>query len=699
MSLSEILGSAVSGLAASQAGLRTVSNNIANVGTSGYARERISLSTGVTAGRVTGVITGEPQRIADRFLEANAYRRASDVGRTQVSADYQDRLQALLGAPGAEAGLPARLDAIAAGAVAMAASPASAQTRAAFVGSVDDAITSMRQLDSDVGNLRADADSAVATHVATVNGLLARIHDLNDSVARQTGLGQNAAGAFGQRLAALDELGGLLSVSIRDQPDGRVTIDTAAGGVLLDKRLRLLSYPAGSTGTAQPVYPPIDIRFADADGNIGAATGERLDSASVGGRIGALLDLRDHVLPAFSETLGTVFAGLAEALNAASNTGSSVPAPQQLAGRQTGLVASDRLGFAGAAMFAVVGADGTLIARTSVDLAALGPAATVADAVAAINTGLGGAGTASFANGRLVLTATAANTGVATAQSPGNASNRGSVGFAQFFGLNDLVESPDSLLVPPGFVASDPHGFAPGQTAELVMRDTSGRVLGSHALTANAGSTFGDLVTELNAGSLGTFGSFALDSRGRFAFTANNTVVAPAIAFAADSTDRFGTGRSFSSLSGLTGLASGLASSQVRPRVAADPGLLPLARLDTGVAIGGKALGAGDLRGALDFGNRIAQAIDLGKHGTVTSAALGQSLIGRTGSASVRASAALVDAAARRDDAVNRRDNFSGVNIDEELAQMVVLQNSYSAAARVISTASEMYDTLIAMIR
>ncbi|WP_416366522.1 flagellar basal body rod C-terminal domain-containing protein [Sphingomonas aurantiaca] len=33
------------------------------------------------------------------------------------------------------------------------------------------------------------------------------------------------------------------------------------------------------------------------------------------------------------------------------------------------------------------------------------------------------------------------------------------------------------------------------------------------------------------------------------------------------------------------------------------------------------------------------------------------------------------------------------------LAQMVVLQNSYSAAARVISTASQMYDTLISMIR
>jgi flagellar hook-associated protein 1 FlgK len=30
---------------------------------------------------------------------------------------------------------------------------------------------------------------------------------------------------------------------------------------------------------------------------------------------------------------------------------------------------------------------------------------------------------------------------------------------------------------------------------------------------------------------------------------------------------------------------------------------------------------------------------------------------------------------------------------------MVVLQNSYSAAARVMSTATQMYDTLIAMFR
>ena len=48
---------------------------------------------------------------------------------------------------------------------------------------------------------------------------------------------------------------------------------------------------------------------------------------------------------------------------------------------------------------------------------------------------------------------------------------------------------------------------------------------------------------------------------------------------------------------------------------------------------------------------------------------------------------------------MNRRDSFSGVNLDEELSQMVVLQNSYSAAARVMTTANQMYDTLLDMVR
>lgn len=698
MSLNNILGSAVSGLAAAQAGLRSVSNNIANVGVSGYARERVNLSTGVVSGQVSGVKVGEPSRVADRFLEANVYRRAGDYGRADVTAGYLDRLQSLLGQPGAASGLPARLDAITSSAVAMTGSQSSAQTVAVFTADVQDAIDSMQQLTTDVDGLRGDVESEVGYSVDKINSLLKRIHDLNSTVAAATGQGRNVGGAADQRMTAIEELSSLISVNVRDQPDGRVSIETANGATLLDKKLRQLNYPNAGLGTSQPVYPTIEIRFAEDSGAMGAATGEKLDSAAVGGKLGGLLDLRDRALPAFSEQMGVLFSGLSEALNAVSNAGSTVPPPASLDGRQTGLVGGDRLGFTGAATFAVTKADGTLVAKTSVNFDTMPAGATVNDMVAAINAGLGGAGTATFTDGKLSIKANAAGNGVVVAQNEANPSARGGVGVSQYFGLNDFVRSDSSTLVPSGLAAGDPHGFAAGETTQIVLRDATGRALTNYTLTPAAGGTVGDLVTQLNASPLGDFGAFSLDDRGRMRFEPTASLSGATLSVPSDSTDRFGTGRGFSALLGLTGTSSGLGNAQVRPEVLASPGKLPLAQFQDNVAVGAKALGAGDTRGATAFVNKLAGSLDLGKDGTTTIERFSSLLLGRTGLEASQATGNLLDAAARRDDAVNRRDSFSGVNIDEELAQMVILQNSYSAAARVISTASEMYDTLLNMV-
>ncbi|WP_010544736.1 flagellar hook-associated protein FlgK [Sphingomonas elodea] len=701
MALNDILGTAVSGLAAAQAGLRAVSNNIANVGVTGYARERVALSTSVINGQVSGVNVGEPERIADRFLEATVYRRAGDYGRADVTSSYLGRLQSLLGEPGASSGLPARLNAITASATAMTGSQSSAQTKAVFTGNVADALASMQQTTRDVDGLRADVESEVGYSIDKINTLLQRINDLNGTVAQATGQGRSSSGAADQRMNAIEELSGLLSVNVRDQPDGRVFIETTSGQMLLDTRLRQVDYPnkGNGTGSSQTTYPDISIRFASKDGAMGALTGEKLDSAAIGGKLGGLLDLRDRALPAFSEQLGTVFSGLAEALNAVSNEGTSVPPPASLTGRQTGLTATDRLGFTGKATFAVTQADGTLVAKTEVDFDALGPAATVADLVSAINTGLGSAATASFTNGVLRFAAAAGGNGVAIAQSTSTPSQRAGVGVSQYFGMNDVIRSDSSSLVPTGFNAADPHGFTTGQSAQIVLRDASGLALTSYTLQPTTGGTMGDLVTTLNSSPLGHFGSFSLDSRGRMRFEPVSGMSGAVLSVAADSTDRAGSGRTFSSLSGLSGLNSGLDVAEVRNDIAANPSQLPLARLDTTAAVGTKALGSGDTRGATAFVNKLAGTLDLGKDGVTTVGRFSTQLLGRAGLEASQAQSRLEDADARKSDAVNRRDSYSGVNIDEELSQMVVLQNSYSAAARVMTTASQMYDTLLQMVR
>ena len=42
--------------------------------------------------------------------------------------------------------------------------------------------------------------------------------------------------------------------------------------------------------------------------------------------------------------------------------------------------------------------------------------------------------------------------------------------------------------------------------------------------------------------------------------------------------------------------------------------------------------------------------------------------------------------------------SISGVNLDEELANMILLENAYAASARIINTTAEMYDILLSIV-
>jgi flagellar hook-associated protein 1 FlgK len=56
-------------------------------------------------------------------------------------------------------------------------------------------------------------------------------------------------------------------------------------------------------------------------------------------------------------------------------------------------------------------------------------------------------------------------------------------------------------------------------------------------------------------------------------------------------------------------------------------------------------------------------------------------------------------ASAVLEEANNRRQAKEGVNLDEELVNMTTFQQAYNASARLIQAASDMYDTLIGMLR
>ncbi|MFN7398824.1 MAG: FlgK family flagellar hook-associated protein [Sandaracinobacter sp.] len=694
MALFDILGVAASGLSAAESGLRTVSNNIANVGSPGYARQVAGQSPLVLGGRVAGVWVQEPQRIADRFLEQAVFRQSAGASNAATRAGYLDRLQTLLGPPGGTGGVSGRMDSIVRQAITLTAGQGEAASGAVLISTLSDATSSMAQLSADMGSLAIEADTEISYAITRANDLLQRVAMLNDTIACQSYIGRDTTGLIDQRNVAVEELSGLLRVETRDMPDLRVTIETASGVMLLDNRVRQIAAPGTGSGALLPDHKALQVHLLADDGSLGPATGEELDASAAGGHIGALMGVRDGAIPAAMDRLDGLFRVLAGRVNAAAAAGTTLPPPASMEGRVTGLVGTDRLGFTGSVRLAVAQVDGLATQSFILDFDALGPAATIDDAVAAINAGLGGAATASFTAGVLRLSATVAGTGIAIGPLDGLPDSRSGVGFSHFFGLNDVLRSGAEPLVPMGLAAGDPHGFGAGERAEIVLRDDNGRLLARQTITGSGGPAFSDLLTEMNGGNLGRYGRFAFDAEGSLAFTPTAAFQGSRLAVATDSTNRFGTGVGLSSLLQLSGPML-LQTAALRQGLTGSG--LPLGHL---VAQGGAGrIVAQDGMMATAMVDRLTGNLPTAGTGILALAGVTTGFVMDVATAATRTLSESDDLSAMLKDATSRRDSVSGVNVDEELSQMVILQNSYAAAARVMTIAQDMYDVLLNMVR
>ena len=74
-------------------------------------------------------------------------------------------------------------------------------------------------------------------------------------------------------------------------------------------------------------------------------------------------------------------------------------------------------------------------------------------------------------------------------------------------------------------------------------------------------------------------------------------------------------------------------------------------------------------------------------------------LLADVGTQTRRAQISRDSSAALLESAQQQREALSGVNLDEEAANMLRFQQAYQAAAQVIATSSTMFDTLLNAVR
>ena len=697
MSLDQVMRSAISGLNAQQTALRNTASNVANVNTPGYVRTEVSLAARSVNGQGAGVEVAAVRRVADEFLQQELVRASGYTAYYDAQAKIYDRLQALLGDPGSNAHLSGRIDAMFQSFTKLATDPADLARRVDGVQKVATLLDEVGRLSASVQDLRTEADRRIVADVDRLNTALVKIDRLNAEISRTSVAGTEATGLMEQRQQAIEQIADIVDLRTVEQADGRLHLYTTSGLPLIDNSLRQLVYESGGQVGATSRFDAITVNRVDLATGQPAGNGDPLFPALRSGSLKGLVEMRDVGLVDAADMLGSLASGLMDALNGAHNASSAVPPPASLTGRNTGALATDPHGFTGRATFAALDASGAVVAQTTIDFSAH---VTLGDVVTAVNAGLGGDATLTLSGGAFAFAAVAGQSaGVVVAQDPASPSARAGRGFADTFGLNDLVRADAPAHFDTGLDGGAGHGFGATGTVRLELRGPGGQIARSHTLDfASLGGTVTSVLGDLNTAFTGV-ASFALDDDG-----ALNVTPAPgregfAIHVADDVTQRGTTGVSFSRFFGLgAGYPATAASGmELRADIRAAPERLALARFDAAAV---PVLSDTDNAGALALEAARGQAMGFGAAGGLgtvqrTVSEYAAAVLGAIGGEAGRTEGLALDRQVLSDEIRSRRDAVSGVNLDEELANMVLFQNAYNAAARLISTANQMYETLL----
>ena len=705
MSLSTITSTASSGMLAAQTGLNAVSDNVANLNTTGYVEKIVELNSQAIQGVGTGVQASGVVLAANQFLQNASLAATASASQSTAVSNMLSQAQSLFGDPGSTTGYFNLLNQVSSDFQAAASDPASSLSGIQVVQDVNQFLDQSQSIAASLGGLSTQADSQISSDVTEANQLLSQIAGLNKNIAAATTMGADATNSQEAQGELITQLGSLMDVKAQANSTGGVTLTTQSGVLLVGQGgAATLAYTPSATAASQ-------LTVTQPGGN--AQNPANLQLAS--GEIQGLLSLRNTQLPALQDQLSEYVTQAVNALNQAHNASSSVPPPAQLTGQNIGIDLTTAIaGFSGTTTVAVVNAAGQLQQSVAIDFTnhtmsvnGGGPTSyTPATFVASLNTALGAAGTATFANGVLSIGATVAGTGVAIADGTPPSTSLNGQGFSQYFGLNNLISAGGITNYQTGLTGADPSGFPAGQTLTLRISGASGSQITDVTVTTPAVTTVQGLVNALNSTStgVGLYGQFGLDSAGELSFTPN-TPGGASLSVVDDNTVSSDGGESVTQLFGISNQqrASRTDGYSVRADIAANPSKVAFATLDLAAAPANPVLAIGDGSGALRAAQANTVTLNFDAAGGLAAASTtvnqyGAQLAGALGNQAAAAAQASTNAQAVQTEANARLQSVEGVNLDQELVNLTTYQQAYNASARLVTASQDMFTALLNMV-
>ncbi len=309
------LNSSAGALGAYQQALNVIQNNVNNASTPGYARQQMQLESlpfDASNNLTGGVAAGEVQSTRNRWADQEVRQQVQDLGYFDQKASIVQPLENAFDISG-EDGIAGHLDRLFASFSAWSADPASGASRQAVLDQAQALSASFQQTAQRLSEASISARQQTGSTMQSINTLAAKIQGYN---AERLRTGRADAGLDAQLQSSLEQLADLVNFSAHQEADGTVTV--LVGG----------QSPLVISDRAYLISPP----DATADGvRVETADGRDITAQVTGGRLGALLDFQNRLLPSTQSQLDRLAKGLADAMNEVLTSGriSDGPPPEE----------------------------------------------------------------------------------------------------------------------------------------------------------------------------------------------------------------------------------------------------------------------------------------------------------------------------------------------------------------------------------
>lgn len=300
----DIFTIAQSGLNAQQSLINTTANNIANVNTEGYVRQRGQLESQ----SVGGVLFEGVERQINRFAYEQNLRDTSYLGETTAFFEKIDLMDNLLAS---ESNSIAAAMSRFFGALQTATdNPNNVSSRQLVLAQAESMVGQLNTLDSYYANALEATNDEIEDTVGQINDLIQIISDINEKL-KGTQFATQTSGSEAlknERDQAIKELAQYVEIDIIPRGDGSTLVNLTTGQPLVLEDGTFNMFALGSDPDI--TRKELELTVPN-NSNISIPLGD----LNVGGEIGGLLRYRDEVLEDGRREVGQISLALADAMN------------------------------------------------------------------------------------------------------------------------------------------------------------------------------------------------------------------------------------------------------------------------------------------------------------------------------------------------------------------------------------------------